>query len=29
MRVLSLVLCLLDIYHDCIIVGVVFTEHIP
>ena len=29
MRVLSLVLCLLDIYHEGIIVGVVFTGHIP
>ena len=29
MRVLSLVFYLLDIYYDCIIVGVVFTGHIP
>ena len=29
MRVLSLVLCLLDIYHESIIVDVVFTGYIP
>ena len=29
MIVLSLVYCLLDIYHEGIIVGAVFTRHIP